>query len=92
MLDEVLEVSFGQVFNVHNKMRGLHVHNLLTHILSLFYQSVLVVPMYIMRVGVGQDIVMRAKCWISKSSVKVSLESRIEGQSPSLPLIGPSPP
>jgi hypothetical protein len=52
--------------------------------LSLCYQSVLVVPMYIMRVG-GEDIVMRAKCWISKSSVKVSRESQIEGQSPSLP-------
>ena len=55
MLDEVLEVFFGQIFNVHNKMRGLHVHNLLTHILSLCYQSVLVVPIYIMRVG-GQDM------------------------------------
>ena len=51
MLDEVLEMSFAQIFNVRNKMRGLHVHNLLTHILSLCYQSVLVIPMYIVRVG-----------------------------------------
>jgi hypothetical protein len=51
MLDEVLEMSFGRIFNVRNKMRGLHVHNLLTHILSLCYQSVLVIPMYIVRVG-----------------------------------------
>jgi hypothetical protein len=51
MLDEVLEMSFGQIFNVHNKLRRLHVHNLLTHILSLCYRSVLVIPMYIVRVG-----------------------------------------